>query len=243
MKTMSLKITTCSNLMIGGTPTSFEIGGVDLYTVVDYEKRPFIPASSLKGSLRRIVKDLADANDAAAEEIKKCYGNYLKDLQTQNEALLQGKMKDKIDAGRAEALRNRFGKAIQEASALYLFGIQGFANTPRLIFNDMVLAEEGIENVFSIDSKNAIYYSENSIEANPRMYKAVRPGVAFVGEIGLYRIEELRTDCVRGFMEKAVLEYNSGIYRLGNSGSRGYGRVNVAVFSENECWEKAYDKL
>lgn len=233
MEKIHIKITTQSNLMIGGIPTSFEIGGIDAYTVVDFKNRPFIPASSVKGSLRRIVQDMEKANDFEAEIIRECYREYLQELCSKNEKLLEDNMEKKLDKERVKALRDRFAKTVRNASALYLFGIQGFNMTPRLIFNDFVLPEEtDTQNVFSIDAKNTIYYSEDAIEANPRMYQAVRPGVDFFGEIGFYRMEELKADCIKSFVERALMEYNNGIYRLGNSGSRGYGRVSVCT---NNC--------
>lgn len=233
MEKIHLKITTKSNLMIGGAPASFEIGGIDAYTVVDFKNYPFIPASSMKGSLRRIVGDMEKANDFEAEKIRECYREYLQELCKKNEELLKEKMEKKLEDERVKALRERFKESISKASALYLFGIQGFNMTPRLIFNDFVLPEDAdIQNVFSIDAKNTIYYSEDAIEANPRMYQTVRPGVVFFGEIGLYQMEELKTDCVKSFVERAAMEYNNGIYRLGNSGSRGYGRICVCT---NDC--------
>ncbi len=54
---ISIEIKTLSNVFIGGVSSSFEIGGIDQYTVVDDEGNPYLPASSLKGSVRQIVKE------------------------------------------------------------------------------------------------------------------------------------------------------------------------------------------
>ena len=48
--TIHISVKTLSNLFIGGTPTPFEIGGIDQWTAVDEEGFPCIPASSLKGA-------------------------------------------------------------------------------------------------------------------------------------------------------------------------------------------------
>ena len=50
---IEIRVKTLSNLFIGGSPMPFEIGGIDLWTAVDEEGFPCIPASSLKGALRR----------------------------------------------------------------------------------------------------------------------------------------------------------------------------------------------
>ena len=38
-----------------------------------------------------------------------------------------------------------------------------------------------------------------------------------------------RRDGIEEFIKSAVLEFNGGIYRLGNSGSRGYGRIETEI--------------
>ena len=83
----------------------------------------------------------------------------------------------------------------------------------------------------SIDSKNAIMDSavDNGLRSLPRVYKTVRPEIAFCGNILLYRMELLEMDGIEEFIKSAVLEFNDGIYRLGNSGSRGYGRIETEI--------------
>jgi CRISPR-associated protein Csm3 len=232
---ISLKITTLSNLFIGGSPKTFEIGGVDLFTVTNYEGHPYIPASSFKGSLRSIVRDRV--SDPQAERIKECYINYLNALYQENiERLKQIEIGDE----RMERMNQRFTNEIKCASAECLFGIAGFNDTPKLIFNDLVLANAGKIEPFSIDSKNNIEQSSSnkdaSVAANPRTYKTVRPGVEFRGEILLYRMEQLQIEqeVIIGFVERAIQEFNTGIYRLGNSGSRGYGKVHIEIMRERD---------
>lgn len=227
MERIKIELTTLSNLFIGDTPSSFEIGGIDQYTKTDFHNKPLIPASSLKGVLRRIISDME--TDGTAEEIAKAYKDYFKDLKEKNIRNLE-KVADKIEPERKKGINDRFEKTIEEASAEYLFGVQGFNDAPKLIFNDLVVKEGQEEReLFSIDSKNRIDVVEDQINAKPRTYKTVRPGVVFTGDILLYRMERLGIKGIREFVEKSLLEFNSGIYRLGGSGSRGYGRVRIDV--------------
>ena len=227
MERIKIELTTLSNLFIGDTPSSFEIGGIDQYTKTDFYNKPLVPASSLKGVLRRIISDME--TDGTAEEIAKAYKDYFKDLKEKNIRNLE-KVADKIEPERKKGINDRFEKTIEEASAEYLFGVQGFNDAPILIFNDLVVKEGQEEReLFSIDSKNRIDVVEDQLSAKPRTYKTVRPGVVFTGDILLYRMERLGIKGIREFVENSLLEFNSGIYRLGGSGSRGYGRVRIEV--------------
>ena len=82
MERIKIELTTLSNLFIGDTPSSFEIGGIDQYTKTDFYNKPLVPASSLKGVLRRIISDME--TDGTAEEIAKAYKDYFKDLKEKN---------------------------------------------------------------------------------------------------------------------------------------------------------------
>ena len=227
MERIKLELTTLSNLFIGDTPSSFEIGGIDQYTKTDFHNKPLIPASSLKGVLRRIISDME--SDSAAKEIAHAYEKYFSDLEEKNKENLK-RAAEKIEPERKEGINERFAKTIREVSAEYLFGVQGFNDAPKLIFNDLIVKEGQEEReLFSIDSKNRIDVVEDQINAKPRTYKTVRQGVVFTGDILLYRMERLGIKGIREFVEKSLLEFNSGIYRLGGSGSRGYGRVRIDV--------------
>ena len=41
-----------------------------------------------------------------------------------------------------------------------------------------------------------------------------------------------RSKEIKEFIKEVVLRFNDGIYRLGNSGSRGYGKIQVEVIEE-----------
>lgn len=229
---VTIKVKTLSNLCIGGTPQSFEIGGVDLHTVTNYQGLPYIPASSIKGATRNIVRN--EGNSDIAEKIKNAYKKYIKDVKLkQNHS---EKMKALSNGKEIEAFLDDIEN---KASANYLFGIERINQLPKLMFNDLsvVSSTEDAAPMFSIDSKNSI--DQKTLTANPRRYKTVRPGIEFQGEIMFWDMDKLVSDeltkaMIIEFVTQAVLKFNEGIYRLGNSGSRGYGRVNIEIVSERK---------
>lgn len=241
MEQLNLKVTTKTNLFIGSTPAAFEIGGVDLYTQTDYQNHPIIPASSMKGTLRQIVRELIEASDQEAIEIGRAYKIYLENIKSQSvEQLKKVKGNKDIERERVMGLERRFQEAIEAASAEYLFGISGFNRTPKLMFHDLTVGEKLEETEWiSIDYKNSIDYDTKNmtISSNPRSYQCVRPGITFYGDMIFYKMEEL-ISCrfgnltetkIKNFVQKALQEFNNGIVRLGNSGSRGYGKILVEV--------------
>ena len=232
MEKMTITIETKSNLLIGGTPPNFEIGGIDMYTKKDKQGYPIIPASSFKGALRAMVRDIKD--NPEANKIKNSYADYFQKLYEQN----LEKMKSlNIDSDRKNKMKKHFEDALKNVSAEYLFGVVGFNHTPKLLFYDFTIEEEikkqnNTEQFFSIDAKNTIDTKlEDRITANPRVYQAVRPNVKFKGEIIFYQMEELdiKTEEIRQFLETVICQFNHGFYRLGNSKSRGYGLISVEI--------------
>lgn len=248
---ISVNVTTKSNLFIGGSPATFEIGGVDLFTVTNAKGLPYIPGSSLKGVMRHMVRELLSGNPSEqpddelhvlANEISQWYKDYLQKVALVQEEQLK-QLKD-TDNERKERAVKRMQDVIDRVSAEYLFGIEGFNDTPKLLFHDLeVVSAESVADrdaLFSIDTKNKIedvkIKNGEHIVANPRTYRVVRPGVTFVGDIILYRFELLgdasKQQKIIEFIERLLLQFNEGIYRLGNSGSRGYGRVQVDIVKE-----------
>lgn len=222
-KKIHLKVKTLTNMLIGGTPSSFEIGGIDVYTITDFEGKPYIPASTLKGKMRSIVKELTFPE---LDEIKTAYQKYLLKLQEENEEKIQSM---NIKEYRIREMNKRYQEVLEGVTAEYLFGISGFNQTPKLIFNDLKLESYDKDKLFSTDTKNSITTNEEEISANPRTYKAVHPNVVFTGDILFYNMEQLniKPEIITNVIMKALDSFNSGIYRLGNSGSRGYGKVLV----------------
>lgn len=237
-----LRIKTLSNLFIGGAPMPFEIGGIDQWTTVDHEGYPCIPASSLKGALRAII---TEDRSAEASEIGQWYEQLLKREWEENREQIQKCVEEEEACNRIE---KRYADAIEQASARDLFGIREFNNTPKLLFNDLRLKEEQriLEECFSIDTKTSIQCKGAEPKSNPRTYKAARAGLEFEGEIELYRFEQIcfdknMIDVCKAYVINNLKKFNEGIYRLGNSKSRGYGKINVSMIEEGEgmgCDEK-----
>lgn len=229
---IKVQIKTISNLFIGGSPTAFEIGGIDQYTVADSEGNPYIPASSLKGTLRAVVRDRDSGQDEKSEEIKKFYEEYLSKQKDQASDLYK---KDAQIAESLEKLEENYNKKIDNVSAEYLFGIEGFNDTPKFILSDFRWKKEDNKNWYSIDTKNLIETKTGTPESKPRTYKSVRNGLIFVGEIYPYRLDAFGEEgtilCIE-YIKEALMEFNKGIYRLGNSKSRGYGKVEVTILEE-----------
>lgn len=221
---IKILIKTKSNLMIGSAPPPFEIGGVDQYTATTYEGLPYIPASSLKGALRGMVHD-----DKSQDAIKiaKLYETYIKNEMPNN----RDKIKNNYDEETILRIEQRYNI---DAKAEFLFGIEGFNNSPKLIINDLHLKDVpgNISECFSIDTKTSIESSGDTILSNPRTYKAARRGLVFEGEILFYKfdlLEENAVDICRNYIIKKLNQFNDGVYRLGNSKSRGYGRIEVTI--------------
>jgi CRISPR-associated protein Csm3 len=239
-------IKTCSNLFIGGTPIPFEIGGIDQRTAVDEEGYPYIPGSSLKGALRNIVRE---DESVQGKQIKKYYKDYIGRIKEEDfpniKKILEKEYKDgvikktELDSKKTEIVK-RYEVAMENASAQYLFGIEGFNNTPKLLFSDFILCKKESErkSYFSIDMKNSIVVGGNSPVSNPRSYQTAKRGLQFQGQVQLYKISKLGDgieELVSQYIINNMLKFNEGIHRLGNSKSRGYGKIEVQLAKEGDC--------
>ena len=228
---IKIRIKTLSNLFIGGTPMPFEIGGIDQWTAVDGEGFPCIPASSLKGALRAIV---VDDHSVEAAEIARWYAELLRKEKEENEGVIQECYKENEEA--LDRIEKRYTRAIEHASAGDLFGIREFNNTPKLLFNDLLLKEEyrDLKKCFSIDTKTSINCDGMEPKSNPRTYKTAKIGLEFEGEIELFRFQSQYFDkkaieeC-KSYIIYNLKKFNEGVYRLGNSKSRGYGKICVSI--------------
>lgn len=228
MKPIEVAIKTESNLMIGGTPTTFEIGGIDQYTITDHNGWPYIPASSFKGALREIVRDQRDSTSGGG--IAKLYADYL---------TKQKEVADTMLISDRTSYDQRFEKVLKDASAEYLFGIGGFNNTPKLMFQDFALPkDQDVSKLFSIDAKNTIDTTNGEKPiALPRTYKTARKGLTFTGFVRFYQLDQLGVDApmlCKAFLKDCILLFNDGIYRIGNSKSRGYGCVHVDIIEKGK---------
>lgn len=245
MEKIKVKLQTESNLIIGGTPNSFEIGGVDMEAVLDYKGDPCIPASSLKGILRRIVRELQEEENSDSNSNDDSITIWITNLYKNHfNYLLNEINKQAISEEKLQKTKESLEEIRDHCSAEYLFGIQKVNRSPKFIFNDLQLKKEKDKkkkDIFSIDTKNAITLNnDDTVSSNPRTYKTIRPEVTFLGEIWFQGSEQLckgNSEVSKEDVEKKILELlekvfgelNLGIYRMGNSGSRGYGRVHIDI--------------
>lgn len=241
-KIIRYKITTESNLFIGGAAIPFEIGGIDQITVTDLEDYPMIPGSSIKGAVRNIVREddeeADDVNKKLREKIVELYDTFLKDEENKAKDLFKRLSKDKEDI---DHMQEKYQEAYAKGnlSIEYLFGINGFNDTPKLIFSDLLLLEKDKKKpseCFSIDMKNSIIDNNNddvnkALFSNPRTYKTARNGLTFEGSIRLHKFDllEIDTEKVCTYVRNILEKFNDGFYRLGNSKSRGYGKISVDI--------------
>jgi CRISPR-associated protein Csm3 len=226
---------TKSNLFIGGMNETFEIGGIDMYTVTR-EGKPYIPGSSLKGVFRNMFRNVYGNNTEECNEIKLIVSKYLtaeikkiKEVETEiekseEEEERKNNVKEKLSKSKdfLEKLKN-------DINIESIFGISGLNNHPRLVFSDFDVMDNENDEYFSIDIKNKITIDGNEISSDPRIYKAVKKGVKFSGCISLMKFLEEDRKKIYSIILDSLKYFNNGNYRLGNSQSRGYGIVEFEV--------------
>jgi len=235
MSKIKFKIKTESNLMIGGNEGSFEIGGIDQQAVVRRvgdKELPYIPGSSFKGALRKVVRDYP------CEKIRIMYKQHLNEGLEKHQRYIEKKQQELTGRDQSELEKEikKFEKIVKahiELGAECLFGLEGFNRSPRLLFSDLHLDERSIEkgSYFSIDAKNSIKDEQGKkLEANPRVYKVARKDLVFEGEINFqYFNQDFDETLIRAYIEQQLKQFNDGQYRLGNSKSRGYGKISIEI--------------
>ena len=76
---------------------------------------------------------------------------------------------------------------------------------------------------------------DGNIFSNPRTYKVIKPGVEFEGIIRFYnpfsieKIDSSKKKLIKKELIEVLEEFNLGLYRIGNSKSRGYGQIKVEI--------------
>ncbi|MBC2576287.1 RAMP superfamily CRISPR-associated protein [Peptostreptococcus canis] len=223
MKKIEYSIKTVSNCLIGNQTESFSIGGVDQATTMDENGNPMIHGSAIKGALRNMVRE----QDNQMKKTKELMKIILEDIKQKYDELEEHvKERDAIQ---------KVIKKVEEICQLpvkaeYIFGIEGINNAPRLFFSDLrIMKESKNQDYFLIDTKNALEEKEGEILSRPRTYKVLKPGIKLKGYIVFQDFEqysELLGDLFRELKEVLLL-FNEGMYGLGNSKSRGYGRIEV----------------
>ncbi len=119
---LTVQIETLSNLLIGGAPAPFEIGGIDQYTVTQ-DKLPYIPGSTLKGAVRNIVREDISADRDTIADL------YIKFLQKEKEKNMDFINKQEPEV--KKRILHQYDKNLHEKTLTEeaLFGIVGFKKT------------------------------------------------------------------------------------------------------------------
>lgn len=223
MHKIEYSIETVSNCLIGNQTECFSIGGVDQSTTIDERGNPIIHGSAIKGALRNMIREHDDKMGKTKEMMQKILKDIKKKYEELDEATKQMDAIQKVTNKLKEIL-------LSPIKAEYIFGIEGINNTPRLFFSDMRIREEDkLREYFLIDTKNTLEEKETEILSRPRTYKVVKPGVKFGGYImfqGFGNYSDLLNESVEE-LKTILLFFNEGVYGLGNSKSRGYGRIKV----------------
>lgn len=220
-------IETLTGLHIGGNSTEMGIGGADSIVIRDpITNHPYIPGSSLRGKMRSLLEQTRGEMTVKLDNNHEC--KYIKEL----EGPLAGgaKIKSAGPSSDPEALSSRlFGISIdkQERDRPEKIVPQ------RLIVRDARLANpENLEKARNTDMpmtevKTEVAIDRITSQANPRQIERVPAGARFAFDIilNLYA-GDTEDDCLGALFQ--CLELLQDDY-LGGHGSRGYGRVRVAV--------------
>lgn len=237
---LKLRITTQSNVLMGGADSNFEIGGIDQSTVVNINGEPYIPASAFKGILKRIMSDCNDTDNGQC--VRRILKKYLEDTERKLLETLESKKNnvkgDNVKIKQIDDLKEKVKKVytdeIQKLTSAGVLGIQNIQQVPKVIFTDFEI-KKGQNKVFSIDNKNSIDDENDvNISSNPRTYRTIGKNVIFEGKIYFYDFDKFGEDAdkVVNYIKEMLLKFNDGIYRIGNSKSRGYGKIKLEIVNE-----------
>ncbi|SFE78468.1 RAMP superfamily CRISPR-associated protein [Peptostreptococcus sp. D1] len=224
---INVYLTTVSSCLIGNQTESFSIGGVDQSTTIDENNKPIIHGSAFKGALRNIIREQEKEGKMNETKI------FVKLLL---EKTLE-KYKNISKNEKIERIISIIEEKYNNCKAEYIFGIEGINGFPRLYCSDFLFSEcknMNMDDYFFIETKNCLVENNGEILSNPRTYRVVRPKVVFKGMIWLndmflVGIEENKAKLmkVESEIREALLKFNDGLHRIGNSKSRGYGQIEI----------------
>lgn len=210
------RVNALTGLHIGGSSTGMEIGGVDSVIVRDsITQRPYIPGSSLKGSLRSLMER------AEGKQFNKKVGNS------------RIHMCKNLEEFKNCSICRVFG-----ITADSLESNEELPSLTRLIVRDAMMTDETADRLEKADTdllftdvKTEVVIDRLTSQATPRQIERVPAG----SEFNFCMIFNVLVDADSEFLKHVfqamtLLEDDS----LGGQGSRGYGRIKFKI--ENISW-------
>lgn len=219
------KIEALTGLHVGGSSTGMEIGGVDSVVVRDsITRRPYIPGSSLKGSLRSLMERSGDKpfnNKVGNSWIHMC-----KELDKFKECSVC-----RVFGVTADSIKLPDSTDASEMD-------NAMPTLTRLMVRDALMTEETATKLEKADTdllftdvKTEVVIDRITSQATPRQIERVPAGSKFgFGMIFNIFVKDDSSFLKYVFQAMTLLEDDS----LGGQGSRGYGKIKFEI--ENVAW-------
>jgi len=224
-------ITATTGLHIGGSKSSFDIGGVDLNVIKTRRGVPFIPGSSLKGKLRSMLAKTENSIAVSKKQLRD-------DKEAEHE------------------LRDRYGKDYKTDEEvpfiIQLFGEAGdnekHSEITRVLVRDAYMDEVKFDEKFGKSTEYADIKWENTIDRKtstakyPRQLERVPAGSVFNFEL----VYDLYDDANEAYgsgektkLQKHLWALDTAMRLLqddyiGGHGSRGYGRIKFTTVNVDQ---------
>ncbi len=202
----------CKTALHIGSNQSVEVDQVDNPVMLDINKNPFIPGSSLKGMLRVTLESLL--RGIAEEHWQKLACNVLDEM---HQCISR---EDKEKWQEHDVLEKNILR--KSCAVCHLFGSPWLASKVKI--PDMVLAQ----NRALLESRTGVAIDrDKETSAGKQLYdfEAVVPGTKFQFEM----IVDNPEDYELGMLAISLRQFNQGYACLGGITSRGLGRITVMI--------------
>jgi len=222
------KIRAITGLHVGGSSTGMEIGGVDNVVVRDsITSRPYIPGSSLKGSLRSLME--RSEGKPFNNRVGNSWIHMCKDLKSFEKCSIC-----RVFGVTADSLKSTESSESDEAN-------ENMPSLTRLMVRDALMTDETAEELKGADTdllytdvKTEVVIDRITSQATPRQIERVPAGSKFnFGMIFNVFVKEDSSFLKHVFQAMTLLEDDA----LGGQGSRGYGKIAFEI--ENLSWRPA----
>lgn len=243
---MQTKLRIITGLHIGGSDDTMQIGGIDSAVVkreifanpdgtINYEGKgkkitePYIPGSSIKGKIRSLLEH----HFGLIQAQKELYENEPKKQGKSIDSDFVTQCKDEALKEKANCIITLFGESARS-------GDKNNIKITRAIFRDTFLTKKSRKLYLEGKIKLSEEKAENTINrvsvmANPRFMERVPAGVEFDFEM---IIRDLPSDTDnKKTLFKDTIELGLLLLQndaLGGGGSRGNGKIEFTMFSEDD---------